>query len=218
MNYALFSLIGLFMFAITGIGIAEVKIQMHDEVREAAGTNESSIRTQDYVVEESRGDTMVTADATATVPEVLVQVAHKVETVLFSDWDEEGKSEDEDEDEREDEDDEDRDSTQTAPVTTSTMKPVTASQPTTTTVPIGTASVATFTMAEISSHNSATSCYSAINGSVYDLTSFVTKHPGGQAAIKSLCGIDGTAAYNSQHSGDRRATSNLANLKIGALK
>ena len=77
---------------------------------------------------------------------------------------------------------------------------------------------ASFTMAQIATHNSAASCYSAINGSVYDLTSFISQHPGGQSAIKSLCGVDGTAAYNGQHGGAGRPASELASLKIGVVK
>lgn len=75
-----------------------------------------------------------------------------------------------------------------------------------------------FTMADVAAHNSRTSCYTAINGSVYDLTNWISQHPGGPAPILSLCGTDGTAAFTAQHGGQRRPEQELATLKIGTLK
>lgn len=72
-------------------------------------------------------------------------------------------------------------------------------------------------MTEVAMHNSASSCWSAINGSVYDLTSWIGKHPGGQQAILSICGKDGSAAFNDQHDGQRRPANELAGFKIGLL-
>jgi hypothetical protein len=74
----------------------------------------------------------------------------------------------------------------------------------------------TYTMAQIAAHNSASSCYTAINGSAYDLTPFIGQHPGG-SVILSLCGIDGTAGFEAQHGGQRRPESELASLKIGTI-
>ncbi len=48
------------------------------------------------------------------------------------------------------------------------------------------------------------------HGSVYNLTSFVSQHPGGSAAVKSLWGIDGTSAYMGQHGGAGRPFASLA--------
>ncbi|NDF42728.1 MAG: cytochrome b5 domain-containing protein [Actinobacteria bacterium] len=67
-------------------------------------------------------------------------------------------------------------------------------------------------------HKDSTSCWSAIDGNVYDLTSWITQHPGGAGVIKGMCGKDGTAAYNSQHRGQGRPASELARFKIGSLK
>ncbi len=72
-------------------------------------------------------------------------------------------------------------------------------------------------MAQVKQHNSASSCYTAINGSVYDVTSWINQHPGGASAILSLCGTDGSAAFDAQHGGQRRPESELASFKIGAL-
>lgn len=74
-----------------------------------------------------------------------------------------------------------------------------------------------YTMAEVQKHNSATSCWSDINGSVYDLTDWVDNHPGGKAAILMICGKDGSPLFNAQHGGSNRVASVLAKFKIGTL-
>jgi len=54
----------------------------------------------------------------------------------------------------------------------------------------------------VSSHGDAKSCWSVISGNVYDLTSFITKHPGGADAILASCGKDATAAFDMKHGMD----------------
>ena len=76
---------------------------------------------------------------------------------------------------------------------------------------------ASYTMAQVAVHNSGTSCWSAINGNIYDLTSWIPKHPGGSQAILQLCGTDGSAEFNGQHGGDSKPTSVLAGFRIGVL-
>lgn len=88
---------------------------------------------------------------------------------------------------------------------------------TTTTTTTGT-TTKTYTMTEVAAHNSQASCWSAINGNVYDLTKWISVHPGGSQAILYLCGIDGTAAFNQQHGGQARPERELAKLKIGTLQ
>ena len=56
-----------------------------------------------------------------------------------------------------------------------------------------------------------------MNKNVYDLTSYVSSHPGGSAVIKAICGKDGTAAFSGQHGGAKTPTSVLASFKLGAL-
>jgi cytochrome b involved in lipid metabolism len=80
-----------------------------------------------------------------------------------------------------------------------------------------TATAGTYTMAQVQAHNSASSCYTTINGSVYDLTQWISQHPGGSRAILSLCGIDGTQKFENQHGGQARPEQELASLKIGTL-
>lgn len=76
----------------------------------------------------------------------------------------------------------------------------------------------TYTAAEVAKHNSSASCYSIVDGGVYDLTNWISRHPGGQSAIKYMCGIDATDAFMSQHAGERRPTSILDQYKIGTLR
>jgi cytochrome b involved in lipid metabolism len=74
-----------------------------------------------------------------------------------------------------------------------------------------------YTLANVAQHNSATSCWSAISGKVYDLTGWINQHPGGPGHILALCGSDGSAAFNAQHGGQSRPAQELARFYIGDL-
>jgi cytochrome b involved in lipid metabolism len=74
-----------------------------------------------------------------------------------------------------------------------------------------------YTLAQVAANNTTGSCWAAIDGNVYDLTSWINQHPGGKSAILSICGKDGSAAFNGQHGGSGRAQSELATLKLGTL-
>lgn len=73
----------------------------------------------------------------------------------------------------------------------------------------------TYNLADLKKHATASSCWSAINGNVYDLTKWINRHPGGASVIKGICGRDGTAGYNGQHRGASRPANELAAYKIG---
>lgn len=75
-----------------------------------------------------------------------------------------------------------------------------------------------YSSADVATHNSRTSCWSIINGGVYDLTSWIPKHPGGEQAILSMCGKDGSARFNGQHGGAKMQAQILAGFKIGVAK
>lgn len=79
-------------------------------------------------------------------------------------------------------------------------------------------SAVSYTLVEVAAHATRSNCWTAINGGVYNVTSWITQHPGGAEAIIGLCGKDGSEAYNAQHGGARRPASELASFKIGALK
>ncbi len=73
------------------------------------------------------------------------------------------------------------------------------------------------TMTDVAKHNSESSCWSVIDGNVYDLTPWVSQHPGGAQAILSICGIDGSDAFHAQHDHQPRQEQILATMKIGTL-
>lgn len=75
----------------------------------------------------------------------------------------------------------------------------------------------TYTLADVILHNSEASCWSAVNNKVYDLTSWISKHPGGRKEILSICGKDGTFAFMDEHEGDRKPEEKLAAFYVGAL-
>jgi cytochrome b involved in lipid metabolism len=193
LNNVLFGIIGLLMAAIAGVGV--VSAAAHPEKVAEAGTE--VVQTTERVVAQ------VQEGAQKLIP------AHK------------GGDENGQENENESEDDGDDDDSRSTASKNTAVNPA-ASAPAPSTSAPSTAGSAqsgakTFTMAQVASHNSAVSCYTAIGGSVYDLTSFINQHPGGSAAIKSLCGIDGTAAFNAQHGGQSRPANELASLKIGVV-
>jgi uncharacterized membrane protein/predicted heme/steroid binding protein len=74
-----------------------------------------------------------------------------------------------------------------------------------------------FTMAEEAQHANASACWAAVNGQVYDLTSWISQHPGGSSHILALCGTDASAAFNAQHSGQTAPAAELAQFRLGPL-
>jgi cytochrome b involved in lipid metabolism len=54
---------------------------------------------------------------------------------------------------------------------------------------------------ELSSHDDRSSCWVGYKGSVYDITSWLLKHPGGISSIESYCGTceEFTKAFNDKH-------------------
>ncbi len=96
------------------------------------------------------------------------------------------------------------------------------SEPAVQTAPSGTTSTSTgtagqYTVADVTAHKDASSCWTIIGGSVYDLTAWIPQHPGGAGAIVGLCGHDGTAAFQGQHDSAKKQADILATFKIGAL-
>ena len=76
----------------------------------------------------------------------------------------------------------------------------------------------TYTMADVQSHNAESSCWSAVNGKVYDLTNWINQHPGGPEKITQICGIDGSQGFNGQHGGQPEPESMLQEFYIGDLQ
>lgn len=74
-----------------------------------------------------------------------------------------------------------------------------------------------FTIIEVESHSSSNSCWTVIEGKVYDLTSWIGKHPGGDKAILSICGKDGSEAFDGKHGMDPKAKGVLPKFYLGDL-
>ena len=112
------------------------------------------------------------------------------------------------------------------PTVTPTAKPVASAAPTASAsaaakpsvTPTAAATVAaSYTMAQVSANKSAAKCWSVINGDVYDLTKWISAHPGGAGAILSLCGTDGTQDFIAMHRSQGRPISVLGNYLLGPL-
>lgn len=79
------------------------------------------------------------------------------------------------------------------------------------------ANVKEYTLTQVTKHGAVSDCWTAINGDVFNLTDWIAQHPGGEEAILSVCGKDGSAAFNDQHGGDRKPERILSSYQIGAL-
>jgi cytochrome b involved in lipid metabolism len=73
------------------------------------------------------------------------------------------------------------------------------------------------TLEEVKKHDSGTSCWSIVYGNVFDLTKWITKHPGGPAVIRAICGKDGSDAFEGQHAGEGKPANQLSNYYLGKL-
>lgn len=90
--------------------------------------------------------------------------------------------------------------------------------PTATTTPEPTATDArVWTADEVKKHASAGDCWTIIDGTVYDVTPFVNRHPGGSTAISAICGGDGTSLFAGQHGSSAAPNAELDSLKIGTV-
>ena len=110
------------------------------------------------------------------------------------------------------------------PTVTPTSKPVASTAPSASASAAAKPSVtptatvaAGYTMAQVKANKSAAKCWSVINGDVYDLTKWISAHPGGAGAILSLCGTDGTQDFIAMHRGQGRPISVLGNYLLGPL-
>ncbi len=74
-----------------------------------------------------------------------------------------------------------------------------------------------FTLADVQLHNTPADCWTAIDGTVYDVSGYSKSHPGGVSHIEKMCGTDSTAYFDGQHSGQKRANEVLAGFKLGTL-
>ncbi len=64
-----------------------------------------------------------------------------------------------------------------------------------TTVPSSNTTTKSYTLEEVSGHSTASSCWLVLDQKVYDVTSFIGKHPGGESILKG-CGKDATQMFS----------------------
>ena len=77
-----------------------------------------------------------------------------------------------------------------------------------------------YQMTEIQKHNSSQDCWVIIDNGVYDLTTFLEKHPAGPEAILRYCGGDASDAFRTKPDGDphsEEANKLLENYLIGSF-
>ena len=72
-----------------------------------------------------------------------------------------------------------------------------------------------YSMANIAKNNSTSSCWAAISGKAYDLTAWISGHPGGAGAIVSICGTDATSVFQGRHGGQSGPASSLSAYLLG---
>ena len=104
-------------------------------------------------------------------------------------------------------------------VVTPTPTPTVTATPTpvVTPTPTATATTAGYTMAQVRANNTAKSCWTVIDNYVYNLTNWISAHPGGSGAILFLCGTDGTNAFKAQHENQTKPAIRLDGYRIGPL-
>ena len=102
-----------------------------------------------------------------------------------------------------------------SPTPTKSASPTPTQTPSKSATP--TASNPGYTMAQVKANNSRQSCWTIIDNYVYDLTRWINSHPGGASAILSLCGVDGSAAFNAQHENQSKPAVRLDSYKLGPL-
>jgi cytochrome b involved in lipid metabolism len=84
-----------------------------------------------------------------------------------------------------------------------------------------------FKTEEVATHASEDDCWTIVNGGVFDITSYVPRHPGGDEILRA-CGTDGTSLFETRTTEDgeevgpgtphsSNAAKQLANFKVGVL-
>lgn len=73
-------------------------------------------------------------------------------------------------------------------------------------------------MGTVAQHATSADCWVVVNDNVYDLSDYAQQHPGGARAITSVCGKDGSAAFNRERAHGRSdVTQEMRTLYVGAL-
>lgn len=74
------------------------------------------------------------------------------------------------------------------------------------------------TMDEVARRASPEACWSVVDGVVYDMTTFIARHPAGaNSIIEYMCGKDATGDFQGEHGGQGEPEKWLDTLRIGVL-
>ena len=79
-----------------------------------------------------------------------------------------------------------------------------------------------YSASDVAKHSTKSDCWTIVDGGVYNITSYISEHPGGSEILQA-CGIDATQMFkgmgakgrNNAHSQDARDI--LSGLQIGTL-
>lgn len=74
-----------------------------------------------------------------------------------------------------------------------------------------------YTLSDLSQHGSEESLWVSIHGTVYDLTKFAPRHPGGPSVLLRLAGSDATEAWVEQHGRSEMVKDMMRSFSIGCL-
>ncbi len=75
---------------------------------------------------------------------------------------------------------------------------------------------ATYSIQDVAKHNSTSDCWLIVSGNVYNVTDFITQHPGGQV-IANYCGRNATQAFEGERShrdGETDSSGNTASQEL----
>ena len=75
-----------------------------------------------------------------------------------------------------------------------------------------------YSLSEVQTHNSKDSCWTTVEGKIYNITPFVSNHPGGERNIMKVCGIDGSEIFGDKHGNNNQAKETLKEYYIGELE
>lgn len=76
--------------------------------------------------------------------------------------------------------------------------------------------IKTYSAAEVATKNSRDNCWLIINGKVYDVTKFLSEHPGGVSAITPYCGKEASKAFETQDQGSGGGHSSSAQQMLSS--
>jgi len=72
-----------------------------------------------------------------------------------------------------------------------------------------------YLLSDVSKHSNQTSCWTIVDGTIYDITNFISSHPAGVQKILRGCGVDATSMYGRVGAHD---VSRLTSFIVGTVK